>query len=172
MKLKHRPLILIVLDGWGYSETAEANAIHHANKPVWDKLWDDYSHTLINASGTNVGLPGDQMGNSEVGHMNIGSGRVIAQDFTRINQAINDGSFFANEVLVNACQDAVSNKKSLHIFGLLSDGGVHSHQEQIFSLVNLAAQQGVDNLYLHAFLDGRDTPPQSAGTYITETNKI
>ena len=172
MTLQHRPTILIILDGWGYSEKTESNAIHHANKPVWDNLWENYTHALINASGTNVGLPGEQMGNSEVGHMNIGSGRIIQQDFTRISQAIEDGSFFSNETLVKSCAQAAETKKAVHILGLLSDGGVHSHQDQIFALMRVADQQGVEKIYVHAFLDGRDTPPSSAGTYIKDTENV
>lgn len=168
MQTKHRPIILIVMDGWGYSEVTSYNAIACANKPVWDGLWQTCPRTLINASGTNVGLPGDQMGNSEVGHMNIGSGRIIGQDLTRISQAIEDGSFFSNEVLTRAFHSVADKDKAIHIMGLLSDGGVHSHQDQIFALMDLAKQQGVKRIYLHAFLDGRDTPPRSAGQYITD----
>ena len=126
MQLAHKPYILIVLDGFGYSENIDFNAIHAAKTPTWDRMWAEYPHTLINASGTNVGLPGDQMGNSEVGHMNIGSGRVIRQDFSRISAAIEDGSFFKNEVLVNTCAAVAKNDRAIHIMGLLSDGGVHS----------------------------------------------
>ena len=166
MKLTHRPTILIVLDGWGYSENPESNAIAEAHKPVWDRLWKNCPHTLINASGREVGLPGTQMGNSEVGHMNIGSGRIIKQEFTRITDAINDGSFFTNEVLTRACRDTAARGGALHLMGLLSPGGVHSHQDHIFATVKLAANSGLERIYLHAFLDGRDTPPRSAAEYI------
>ena len=166
MQSAHKPFILIILDGFGCSDQAEFNAIHAAETPAWDRMWADYPHTLINASGTNVGLPGDQMGNSEVGHMNIGSGRVIRQEFSRITAAIEDGSFFQNDVLVNTCTDVEQNGGSVHIMGLLSDGGVHSHQKHIFALMKLAHDSGVKNIYLHAFLDGRDTPPKSAAEYI------
>ena len=167
MQLKHKPLLLIVLDGFGYSEEPEFNAIKSANTPNWDRFWRDYPHMLINASGTNVGLPGDLMGNSEVGHMNIGSGRVIRQDLSRIDAAIADGSFFSNPVLVEACKKSSANKGAVHIMGLLSDGGVHSHQQHIVALMELAKRTGVQRLYLHAFLDGRDTPPRSAGKYLS-----
>jgi len=166
MRLKLRPYILIILDGWGYSENTLFNAIHSARKPVWDRLWKDYPHTLINASGIDVGLPDLQMGNSEVGHMNIGSGRVVHQEFTRISQSIEDGDFYRNEVLVPAFRKTAENKKALHILGLLSPGGVHSHQDHIFALMELATQCGIEHIYLHAFLDGRDTPPKSAMEYL------
>lgn len=171
MQLANKPFILIVLDGFGYSEQADFNAIHAARTPTWERLWNNNPHTLINASGTNVGLPGDQMGNSEVGHMNIGSGRIIRQDFSRITAAIEDGSFFNNEVLVETCKKAAAHNKSMHIMGLLSDGGVHSHQEHIFALMRLARDSGVSNIYLHAFLDGRDTPPKSAAQYLTRAEQ-
>ena len=166
--MRHKPTILIVLDGWGYSEEPNFNAINSAEKPAWDKYWQSYPHTLISASGTDVGLPDKQMGNSEVGHMNIGSGRVVDQDFTRITRAIEDGSFYKNETLRAPIEAAVKNGKSLHILGLLSPGGVHSHQDHIFSLIELGTQCGLKNIYLHAFLDGRDTPPASAKTYIED----
>lgn len=166
MQSVHKPYILIVLDGFGYSENVDFNAIHAAKTPAWDRMWDKYPHTLINASGTNVGLPGDQMGNSEVGHMNIGSGRIIRQEFSRITTAIEDGSFFRNDVLVNTCATVADNNRAIHIMGLLSDGGVHSHQNHIFALMQLAHDTGVKNIFLHAFLDGRDTPPKSAARYI------
>ncbi|MEX2353383.1 MAG: 2,3-bisphosphoglycerate-independent phosphoglycerate mutase, partial [Gammaproteobacteria bacterium] len=162
----HRPYVLIVLDGWGYSENTLFNAIHSAQKPVWDRLWRDCPHTLVSASGTDVGLPDAQMGNSEVGHMNIGSGRIVNQDFTRIMQSIEDGEFDRNEVLVPAFNRAADNGKALHIMGLLSSGGVHSHQDHIFALMDLAAQCGLKAIYLHAFLDGRDTPPKSAEEFL------
>jgi 2,3-bisphosphoglycerate-independent phosphoglycerate mutase len=159
-------MILIVLDGWGYSENTNYNAIHSARKPVWDRLWSECPHGLISASGLDVGLPDAQMGNSEVGHMNIGSGRVVHQEFTRISQAIEDGSFFRNDVLVGACRNVAASGRALHILGLLSDGGVHSHQEHIHALLELAARCDARRVYLHAFLDGRDTPPKSAAQYL------
>ena len=157
-----KPLVLLILDGWGYREERESNAILQANTPVMDKLWAEYPHTLISGSGLDVGLPDGQMGNSEVGHVNLGSGRVVYQDFTRITKAIADGDFFTNPVLVEATQAAVRHGKAVHLMGLLSPGGVHSHEEHIIAMIDLAKQQGATEIYLHAFLDGRDTPPRSA----------
>ncbi len=162
MQQSIKPLILIILDGWGYSDNTVYNAIYSAKKPVWEKLWIEYPWTLIQASGTNVGLPAQQMGNSEVGHMNIGSGRVVDQEFSRITRAIENGSFFRNETLNDAFNRATQNDKAVHILGLLSPGGVHGHQDHVFKLLELATQFGVEKIYLHAFLDGRDTPPKSA----------
>ncbi|KOO58964.1 phosphoglyceromutase [Rheinheimera sp. KL1] len=157
-----KPLVLLILDGWGYREERESNAILQANTPVMDKLWAEYPHTLISGSGLDVGLPDGQMGNSEVGHVNLGSGRVVYQDFTRITKAIADGDFFTNPVLVEATQAAVRHGKAVHLMGLLSPGGVHSHEDHIIAMIDLAKQQGATEIYLHAFLDGRDTPPRSA----------
>lgn len=168
MSHMHRPLALIIMDGWGYSEEVQHNAIMAANTPVWDHLWNDYAHTLINASGAGVGLPGDQMGNSEVGHLNIGAGRVVYQEFTRISGAIRNGTFFTNQTLTDAVDDVVKNDKALHILGLLSDGGVHSHDSHIQAMVKLAADRGATKIYLHAFLDGRDTSPKSAQKFIAD----
>ena len=162
MQLTHRPLALIILDGWGYSETTSYNAIHNADKPNWDRYWQEYPHTLISASGLDVGLPPGQMGNSEVGHMNIGSGRVVDQEFTRINRALETGKFYENEHLCSAFHEAAKHQKAVHLLGLLSDGGVHSHEDHIYALMDLADRCGVETIYLHAFLDGRDTPPKSA----------
>ncbi|HVY53065.1 MAG TPA: 2,3-bisphosphoglycerate-independent phosphoglycerate mutase, partial [Gammaproteobacteria bacterium] len=155
-----RPMALIILDGWGYRENPEANAIAQARKPCWDYLWQHYPHTLASGCGRCVGLPDGQMGNSEVGHMNMGAGQVIYQDLTRIDAAIENGEFFQNSDLVNALQQAKNS--ALHIMGLLSPGGVHSQDTHIEALLELAAQQGVNTVYVHAFLDGRDTPPRSA----------
>lgn len=162
MSHPHRPLALIILDGWGYSEDPKYNAIYAANTPVWDHLWQDYPHTLISASGAGVGLPGDQMGNSEVGHLNIGAGRVVYQEFTRVSRAIRTGSFFTNHTLTKAVDLALENDTAVHILGLLSPGGVHSHEDHIHAMVELAVKRGVKKVYVHAFLDGRDTPPKSA----------
>ncbi len=166
MSHPHRPLALIILDGWGYSEEPQYNSILAANTPVWDRLWQDYPHTLISASGAGVGLPGDQMGNSEVGHMNLGAGRIVYQDFTRISRAISTGSFFTNQTLTDAVELAHKNDKAIHILGLLSAGGVHSHEAHIHAMIELAVKQGVQHVYVHAFLDGRDTPPKSAQSSI------
>ena len=161
MQLVHKPTILIILDGWGHTDNTVYNAIYSANKPTWDKIWFEYPHTLISASGIDVGLPASQMGNSEVGHMNIGSGRVVDQEFTRINRAIEEGRFSNNEILTSSFRKAAENNKAVHLLGLLSPGGVHSHEDHIFALMELAVESQVKNLYLHAFLDGRDTPPKN-----------
>jgi 2,3-bisphosphoglycerate-independent phosphoglycerate mutase len=160
--MNHQPLVLVILDGWGHSEVKEHNAINTAHKPTWDWLWQHCPHSLLTSSGVAVGLPDGQMGNSEVGHLTIGAGRLVPQDYTRIDKAIASGDFFQNPVLRNAVQQAVQNNKALHIMGLLSPGGVHSHETHIMAMVELAAQQGVRQVYIHAFLDGRDTAPRSA----------
>ncbi|WP_323846409.1 2,3-bisphosphoglycerate-independent phosphoglycerate mutase [Microbulbifer magnicolonia] len=160
--LQKRPLVLLILDGFGHSENPEHNAIHAANSPVWDQLWADRPRTLIQTSGMAVGLPEGQMGNSEVGHMTLGAGRVVYQNFTRINKAIADGDFFRNPAYTAAVDKAVANNGAVHIMGLASEGGVHSHEDHIVAMVTLAAQRGARAIYVHAFLDGRDTPPRSA----------
>jgi 2,3-bisphosphoglycerate-independent phosphoglycerate mutase len=157
-----RTMLLIVLDGWGYRESADHNAIAAARTPTWDRLWAETAHTLISGSGEDVGLPGGQMGNSEVGHMNLGAGRIVYQELTRIDKAIETGEFANNPALVQAIERVKAMGGALHLMGLLSPGGVHSHEHQIFALIDAAAEQGVERLYLHAFLDGRDTPPRSA----------
>jgi 2,3-bisphosphoglycerate-independent phosphoglycerate mutase len=162
MPISNRPLILIVLDGWGQSDTTEYNAIHSADKPVWDDLWALYPHTLLRCSGLDVGLPDKQMGNSEVGHMHLGAGRVIYQELTRISQAIEDGTFFQNPTLITSFDHAVREGRAVHILGLLSPGGVHSHESHLLAAMELAARRDVRRIRLHAFLDGRDTPPKSA----------
>jgi len=162
MTATHKPLVLIILDGFGHSESTEYNAIHSASKPVLDHLLATQPHSLISGSGMDVGLPDGQMGNSEVGHMNLGAGRVVYQDFTRVTKAIRDGEFFHNAALCAAVDKAVTRGKAVHILGLLSDGGVHSHQDHLVAMAELAAQRGAGKIYLHAFLDGRDTPPRSA----------
>ncbi len=158
-----RPLALIVLDGWGYSESAEGNAIMAAPTPNWDHFWKDYPHMLIQGSGQYVGLPADQMGNSEVGHLNMGAGRVVYQEITRIDRAIESGEFQRNQTLDDALRSAAQNGKAVHVLGLLSEGGVHSRQSHIHEMLRLAvARVGGERVFLHAFLDGRDTPPRSA----------
>ncbi len=164
-KVDH-PVMLIVLDGWGHSDDPAFNAIAAANTPNWDRLMRDYPHELIRCSGTDVGLPDAQMGNSEVGHMHLGAGRTINQDFSRISLAIADGEFADNAAWTPAMQRAAADDKAVHILGLLSPGGVHSHEEHMLALVDAAARQGVTQIYLHAFLDGRDTPPRSAADSI------
>jgi len=156
------PVLLIILDGFGHREECEHNAICQARKPHWNFLWKTCPHTTIDASEKWVGLPKDQMGNSEVGHMNIGSGRVVFQDFTRIENAIETGEFSSNPTLIKAVETARGAGRALHILGLLSPGGVHSHESQIHALVGMAARAGVKDILVHAFLDGRDTPPKSA----------
>lgn len=167
-----KPTVLIILDGWGHRETQTHNAIAAANTPNWDQLWQTYPHSLIEGSGHAVGLPNDQMGNSEVGHLTMGAGRIVYQELTRIDTAIAEGNFFTNPVLVNAVKTAKTKNKALHILGLLSPGGVHSHEKHIQAMIKLAAQQGVKEIYLHAFLDGRDTPPQSAASSLTAIDQL
>ena len=156
------PAVLIVLDGWGHRADAPDNAISLANTPVWDSLWSERPHCLISGSGVDVGLPGGQMGNSEVGHMNLGAGRVVYQDFTRITAAIEDGSFSSNPVLRTTMEKAAESGRALHLLGLASPGGVHSHEDHIRAAVDMAREMKVRHVYLHAFLDGRDVPPRSA----------
>jgi len=165
-------MLLLILDGWGYSENSESNAVNAANKPVWQGLWDRYPHTLIRGSGADVGLPADQMGNSEVGHLNLGAGRVVYQEFTRVSRAIKTGSFFTNQTLTDAVDTAIEADKAIHVLGLLSDGGVHSHEEHIHAVIKLAVERGVSKVYLHAFLDGRDTAPKSAAASIRAMEEV
>lgn len=156
-----KPLALVILDGWGYRDAESDNAVTNANTPVIDSLMKANS-TLISASGMDVGLPDGQMGNSEVGHVNIGAGRIVYQDLTRITKSIADREFFDNPVLTAAVDKAASQQKAVHIMGLMSPGGVHSHEDHIAAMVELAAERGAEKIYLHCFLDGRDTPPRSA----------
>ncbi len=169
---KRTPVALIILDGFGHSEIAENNAIANANKPVWDRLWAQYPNALVETSGMAVGLPEGQMGNSEVGHMNLGAGRTVYQEFTRITKAIADGDFFENEALVQAIDKAVAADKAVHLMGLLSPGGVHSHEEHIFAACKLAADRGAKKVYVHGFLDGRDMPPRSAEDSIVKADAL
>ena len=157
-----RPVLLLILDGWGHRDDSAHNAIAKANAPNWRRLLATYPHTLVETHGEYVGLPDGQMGNSEVGHMNIGSGRIVYQDLTRIDAAIRDGSFFDNPALAGACDAVRKSGGTLHVMGLLSPGGVHSHEDHIFAMLDLAARRGVARIAVHAFLDGRDTPPRSA----------
>ncbi|WP_439106303.1 2,3-bisphosphoglycerate-independent phosphoglycerate mutase [Congregibacter sp.] len=156
------PTVLIILDGWGYREDTRDNAIANADTPTWDRLWSTAPHTLISASGLDVGLPEGQFGNSEVGHMSLGSGRVLYQSISRIDKAISDGSFNRNSAYCDAIDGAIAADGAVHVMGLLSPGGVHSHERQILAALRLAAERGAAKVYLHAFLDGRDTPPRSA----------
>ncbi|MBV9209337.1 MAG: 2,3-bisphosphoglycerate-independent phosphoglycerate mutase [Acidobacteria bacterium] len=166
MKNKQGPLALIVIDGWGYSPEREGNAIALGETPFYDELLESYPHTLLEASGTRVGLPHGIMGNSEVGHLNIGSGRVIRMDVSRIDHDIETGEFFQNEVLVKAMDGAKERKTALHLMGLVSDGQVHSSQEHLYTLLRMAKQRGLGRVYIHCFLDGRDVPPMSAFGYV------
>lgn len=159
---KKKTVLLLILDGWGHREETSSNAIHSANSPVWDALWKGKPHALIDTSGKSVGLPAGQMGNSEVGHMNLGAGRVVYQSLTRIDKDIEEESFFSNPVLTSAVQKSIDADSALHIFGLMSPGGIHSHEDQIVAMIELAIRNGAPRIYLHAFLDGRDTPPRSA----------
>ncbi|MEJ2609421.1 MAG: 2,3-bisphosphoglycerate-independent phosphoglycerate mutase [Candidatus Thiodiazotropha sp.] len=167
-----KPVVLTILDGWGYSEDTEVNAITEARTPVWDRLWRENQHSLITTSGAAVGLPGGQMGNSEVGHLNLGAGRVVYQEFTRVSRSIRTGSFFTNETLTEAVDLAINSGKAVHLLGLLSPGGVHSHEEHIHAMAKLAVERGAEKVYFHAFLDGRDTPPKSAEASIIGLDEL
>ncbi len=160
------PVALVILDGWGVSETCMGNALCEAETPNLDALFRDYPHTRLGASGMDVGLPEGQMGNSEVGHLNIGAGRIVYQDFTRISKAIDDGDFFENETLLAAMEKIRKAKGTLHLLGLLSDGGVHSHESHLYALVELAKRQKIEKVCVHPFMDGRDTPPTSGAGYL------
>ena len=157
-----KPVVLLILDGWGHRDEVEDNALAQADLPHWRRLLATRPHTLVHTEGRHVGLPDGQMGNSEVGHMNLGAGRIVYQDLTRVDAAIEDGSFFANAELRAACAAAKSTDGTLHVLGLLSPGGVHSHQQHIFAMLELAHRAGVPRVAVHALLDGRDTPPRSA----------
>ena len=158
----------MVLDGYGLNDRTEGNAIALANTPVMDKLMKECPFVKGQASGLAVGLPDGQMGNSEVGHMNMGAGRIIYQELTKITKAIEDGVFFENKALLAACENAKKNDSALHLMGLVSDGGVHSHIGHIFGLLELAKRQGLEKVYVHCFLDGRDTPPASGKEYVEQ----
>jgi 2,3-bisphosphoglycerate-independent phosphoglycerate mutase len=160
------PVVLVVLDGWGYRPQREGNAIALANVPTWDKLWASPTRTLLNASGLSVGLPEGQMGNSEVGHLNLGAGRVVMQDLVRISEAIAHGDFHRNHALIDACAAARKSGGTLHLMGLIGDGGVHAHQDHLLALIDLATRERVPRIAIHAELDGRDTMPASALGYI------
>ena len=162
------PTTLIIMDGFGLAPAADDNAVSLASTPVLDKLFREYAHTTLSASGLDVGLPAGQMGNSEVGHTNIGGGRVVFQDLPRISRAIEDGSFFKNEAYNKAMDDCLKNDSSLHLYGLLSDGGVHSHIEHLFALLQMARDKGLTKVYVHCFLDGRDVSPTSGKGFVQE----
>ena len=163
-----RPVVLLVLDGWGYRPQPEGNAIAHAQVPVWNRLWNRAPRTLLDASGLAVGLPAGQIGNSEVGHLNLGAGRVVTQDLPRISEAIRSGDFYRNDVLRSACANAKASGGTLHLMGLVGEGGVHAHQSHAVALVELAHREGVPRIALHCLLDGRDTMPTSGLGYLTD----
>ncbi len=163
-----KPVVLIVLDGWGIGHNPEIDATERANIPFYKNLLKEYPHTALECSGEAVGLPEGQMGNSEVGHLNLGAGRVVYQDYARINRAIKDSSFFENHVLVKALNAAIANNSALHLLGLVSDGGVHSHINHLYALIDMALTAGVKKIFIHAFTDGRDTPPASGINYMRE----
>lgn len=168
MKLSRQPGMLLIMDGFGLSQNKYGNAIASAKKPNLDRLFKEFPHTELNASGEAVGLPDGQMGNSEVGHLNIGSGRIVYQDLTRITKSIESGSFFENPILLSAAKNTIDKNSTLHLMGLLSDGGVHSHINHLIALLKLAKKQGVSKVKIHCFLDGRDVPPKCAIKYIEE----
>jgi 2,3-bisphosphoglycerate-independent phosphoglycerate mutase len=163
-----KPTVLLILDGYGINDNPEGNAIAMANTPVMDRLMKEYPFVRGNASGLAVGLPDGQMGNSEVGHMNMGAGRIVYQELTRITKSIEDGDFFTNEALVDAVENCKKNDSALHMFGLLSDGGVHSHITHLYGLLEMAKRNGLTKVYVHCFLDGRDTPPKSGINYVDQ----
>ncbi len=171
--MSKKPTVLMILDGYGLNEKQEGNAVAEAKTPVMDKLMAEYPFVKGNASGLAVGLPDGQMGNSEVGHLNMGAGRIVYQELTRITKEIEDGGFFENEALVKAVENAKANGSALHLYGLVSDGGVHSHNTHIYGLLELAKRHGLKKVYVHCFLDGRDTPPASGKDYVQElTDKM
>ena len=168
-----QPLVLMILDGFGINPADYGNAIHAAKKPNLDRYFASYPHTQLGASGLDVGLPDGQMGNSEVGHTNIGAGRIVYQELTRITKSIQDGDFFTNEALTGAIENCHKHNSALHLMGLLSDGGVHSHIEHLFGLLELAKKSGLTKVYVHCFMDGRDVPPSSGKDFILQLqNKL
>ncbi|WP_129705346.1 2,3-bisphosphoglycerate-independent phosphoglycerate mutase [Priestia megaterium] len=169
--MSKKPVALIILDGFALRDEDKGNAVTHAKKPNFDRFWNEYPHATLQASGEAVGLPEGQMGNSEVGHLNIGAGRIVYQSLTRVNVAIREGEFEQNETLLAAVKHAKEKGTNLHLFGLLSDGGVHSHIEHLYALLRLAKSEGLEKVYIHGFLDGRDVAPQSAETYLKELNE-
>src|SRR5205807_2390140 len=166
--LPMKPLVLIILDGWGYAPASNANAISLARKPNYDRLLKEFPNTLIHTSGRHVGLPNGQMGNSEVGHLNIGAGRIVYMDITKIDLMIEKGDFFTNPVLLEGMKNARSGVRRLQVCGLLSDGGVHSHQNRLYALLRMAKQNGVDRVFVHCFMDGRDTLPTNGAGYLQQ----
>ena len=163
-----KTLVLIIMDGFGLAASSPSNAVHLAPTPELDRLFASYPHTSLTASGESVGLPGGQIGNSEVGHTNIGAGRVVYQDLPRITKSITDGDFFENKALLDAIENCKKHGSALHLFGLMSDGGVHSHMDHAFALLELAKREGLRRVYMHCFLDGRDVPPESGLSFVAE----
>src|ERR1041385_3909442 len=159
--MNNKKVVLIIMDGWGEGPKTDANAIYKAHTPFIDSLYKNYAHSQLFTSGENVGLPDGQMGNSEVGHLNLGAGRVVYQDLVKINLTIRDKSFFSNPVLLDAFKTAKMGKKKVHLLGLVSDGGVHSHINHLMALCDMAKQNNVQDVFIHAFTDGRDTDPKS-----------
>ncbi|MGD9580202.1 MAG: 2,3-bisphosphoglycerate-independent phosphoglycerate mutase [Vampirovibrionia bacterium] len=168
--MTRQKVLLTILDGFGVSETTEANAIKLANTPNYDEILKSYPNTTIRADGLSVGLPEGQMGNSEVGHLNIGAGRIVNQELTRINKAIQEGTFFTNQILLNAVENVKKNNSALHVMGLVSPGGVHSSMDHLYGILELAKKNNIEKVYVHAFLDGRDTPPASASGYLKQVD--
>lgn len=166
MRKKRGPIVLIVIDGWGHSASRDGNAIALARTPFHDELCEKYPSTLLEAHGARVGLPAGVMGNSEVGHLNIGSGRVIRMDVSRVDHEIETGEFFRNPVLANAIERARHPQRALHLMGLISDGQVHSSLTHLYALLAMAKEHGLDRVFVHCFLDGRDTPPTSGVNYV------
>ena len=169
--MSKKPTVLMILDGYGLNDKEKANAVYEAKTPVMDQLMKEYPFVKGNASGMAVGLPDGQMGNSEVGHLNMGAGRIVYQELTRITKEIQDGDFFKNEALLKAVENCKKNNSDLHLFGLLSDGGVHSHNTHMYGILELAKREGIKNVYLHAFLDGRDTAPTSGKGFVEDALK-
>ena len=161
-----KPVALIILDGFGLRDETAGNAVKAAKMPNLDRLFNTYPHNTLEASGLGVGLPEGQMGNSEVGHLNLGAGRIVYQSLTRINLAVKNGELKNDPVIAEGCKHALENDKKVHVMGLLSPGGIHSHNEHIYALVEAAKAQGAKEVYVHAFLDGRDTAPKSALEYV------
>ena len=166
--MSRKTAVLMILDGYGLNEKTEGNAVAEAKTPVMDSLMKEYPFVKGNASGMAVGLPDGQMGNSEVGHLNMGAGRIVYQELTRITKEIQDGTFFENPALLKAVENCKKNDSAFHMFGLLSDGGVHSHNTHLYGLLELARKNGLEKVYVHCFLDGRDTPPASGKGYAQE----
>ena len=166
--MSKKPTVLMILDGYGLNDTTKGNAVAEGKTPVMDKLMAEYPFVKGNASGMAVGLPEGQMGNSEVGHLNMGAGRIVYQELTRITKSIQDGDFFEIPEFLQAVENCRQNGSALHLFGLVSDGGVHSHNTHIYGLLDLAKRNGLEKVFVHCFLDGRDTPPASGKSFVAE----